>query len=83
MGVCNLMFKDVLRNWHSREKKIVQNMQDLVDTARQAAAALEGGKAWVWQLLWREVKHGHGSCSQGVCHHGEVVLHGRQSSIGR
>lgn len=36
--------EDVLRNWHSRDEKIVKNMQDLVDTAKKAATCLEEGK---------------------------------------
>ena len=35
--------QDVLRNWHSREAKIVQNMQDLVDNAFLAESAIERG----------------------------------------
>ena len=37
----------MLRNWHSREERVVRNMQDLVDTARRAAAALREGELLV------------------------------------
>lgn len=37
------LLQDVLRNWHSREERVVRNMQDLVDTARRAATALRNG----------------------------------------
>lgn len=37
------LLQDVLRNWHSREERVVRNMQDLVDTARRAATALQNG----------------------------------------
>ena len=37
------LLQDVLRNWHSRDHRIVQNMTDLVNTAMEAAQAVEQG----------------------------------------
>eukprot|EP00731_Ephydatia_muelleri_P020635 Em0013g362a len=39
----SLIHADVLRNWHSRDHRIVQNMTDLVNTAMEAAQAVEQG----------------------------------------
>lgn len=37
------LLQDVLRNWHSREAQIVQNMEDLVENAYSAQSAFENG----------------------------------------
>ena len=34
----------MLRNWHSRQSQIVQNMKDLVENAQAVAAAIERGQ---------------------------------------
>ena len=35
--------QDVLRNWHSRDERIVQTMKDLVDNAHASERAFESG----------------------------------------
>lgn len=39
-----LCVQDVLRNWHSREAKIIQTMTTLVANAEKAADAFRNGK---------------------------------------
>lgn len=47
MGSCfrsiSFVSQDVLRNWHSRDAKIVQTMKELVENAHRVAAAFEEG----------------------------------------
>ena len=39
--------KDVLRNWHSRDEKIIETMQDLIDnTVKAEEVVLKGEVKW-------------------------------------
>ena len=58
--------QDVLRNWHSRDSKIIETMAGLVANARKAADAFRNGKQNHW-LVWPHPKlfHVHSLCSIG------------------